>query len=88
MENLLKKLKKLFDTQINQLVGPIINEFNLTKSSARKYSEVDLNVLFNDFQRQVSGIFDETTEQLNHMVDDLIDSTLAYLNSLKDRFFG
>ncbi len=80
VKNLLIKLKQLFDNNINQLWILFINEFKLTKS--------DFDVLSNDFQQQVSGVFNNTKEELNQTIDDLIDSILTYWNDLKDRFFG
>jgi Mg2+ and Co2+ transporter CorA len=77
LEKLLIKLK--------ELLAPIINEFNL-KSNGRRHDEI--NALLNDFQRQISGVFDRTKEQLNRTRDDLIESILSYWNNLKNRFFG
>ena len=76
VKNLVQKLRKLFDMEINRVIIPT------------NTSPMDLNQLLRDFQDQVSRIFDNTEERLNQTIDNFFRSISNYLNQLNNRFLG
>lgn len=81
-DKLIRKLKQLIDKNIEPLL------ISIKSSDDYKHHGKDLDILANNFQREISNIFDNTKKEFNQTIDDLIDSIFGYWNSLKDRLFG
>ena len=78
VKSLVQKLKKLVDNKIDRVILPTI----------KQQSKSHTDKIFQEFQGQVTRLFEKTEERLNQTIDNLFQSISNYFNQLKDRFLG
>ena len=82
VKKLLTELQQLFLNEIHRLFLSLINKYPLIDASGH------LDRLFNDFQLQLSTVFDHTREQLNQSVDQSTQFVLSIWTDFKDRLLA
>ena len=78
VKSLVQKLKKSFDAEINRVILPTI----------KQQSNSNTDQIFQEFQGQVTRVFEKTEERLNQTMENFFQSMSNYFNQLKDRFRG